>query len=73
MIILANVDKMKKLFDEVLLKYKGAEDNYVGTIAGGGTDYKRNMQITNSTVEGYRKRFDEAAKETEPATPTPSS
>lgn len=60
---MANVEKMQQVFDQLLGKYESAETSYVGTIAGGGTDYKRNLAITKQTVSGFKKRFDEAKNE----------
>lgn len=69
---MANTQKMAEVFEEVVKKYVGAEKSYVGTIAGGGNDYKRNLQITDEHANTFRKRFNEAMAEGEPAVePTP--
>ncbi len=64
---MANLEKATKVFNEVLLRFKGSEDNHVRTIAGGGNDFIMNNKITNQTVESYRKQFMDALAEDEPA------
>ncbi|GAK41940.1 hypothetical protein TCA2_4432 [Paenibacillus sp. TCA20] len=71
---MANIEKMEAVFEDVLKRYVGAEKSYVGTLAGGGTDYKRNLEITDQHANAFRKRFkeamqEEAAEPTEPVAP----